>query len=145
MNNKINDERITITQNKIRSEAYSIVMFFLLISSLVQQFLNLPKEQYIVELLVFIGGGLYLIVRNINLGIDIYNSKPVNYFKIFLTTFLSAFIAIGILVFFYNERDTSQLITFFMTFVSMFFIFSVVMRKILEKKLDNINKELDDE
>ncbi len=145
MNNKINDERITITQNKIRSEAYSIVMFFLLISSLVQQFLNLPKEQYIVELLVFIGGGLYLIVRNINLGIDIYNSKPVNYFKIFLTTFLSAFIAIGILVFFFNERDTSQLITFFMTFVSMFFIFSVVMRKILEKKIDNINKELDDE
>ncbi|EXG87426.1 hypothetical protein K413DRAFT_4309 [Clostridium sp. ASBs410] len=74
MNKKnIQDERVVAQRRKINSEAYSILMIVLLGSILVQQFfLNAPFEQYAVEVICFFGISLYMIIRYMTLGLDIY-------------------------------------------------------------------------
>ncbi|MCI1965392.1 MAG: hypothetical protein LKJ17_04570 [Oscillospiraceae bacterium] len=67
------DERIVAQRRKINSEAYGILMLALLCSMLVQQFLlNAPFQQYAGELICFFGVFLYVIIRHLTLGIDLY-------------------------------------------------------------------------
>ncbi len=67
------DERVVAQRRKIISEAYDILMIALLCSMLVQQFLlNAPFEQYAVEFICFFGMSLYLMIRHLTLGLNIY-------------------------------------------------------------------------
>lgn len=67
------DERILTQRRKINSEAHGILMIVLLCSMLVQQFLlNAPFEQYAVEFICFFGMSVYIIVRYMMLGLNIY-------------------------------------------------------------------------
>lgn len=67
------DERVVAQRRKINSEAYGILMIALLGSMLVQQFLlNAPFEQYAVEFICFFGMSLYMIIRYMTLGLNIY-------------------------------------------------------------------------
>lgn len=67
------DERVIAQRRKINSEAYCILMIALLCSILVQQFLlDAPFEQYAVEFICFFGMSLYMIIRYMTLGLNIY-------------------------------------------------------------------------
>ncbi|WFF71871.1 DUF6773 family protein [Proteiniclasticum sp. QWL-01] len=67
------DERVVAQRRKINSEAYGILMIVLLCSILVQQFLlNAPFKQYAVEFICFFGMSLYMIIRYMTLGLNIY-------------------------------------------------------------------------
>lgn len=69
----LQDERVVAQRRKINSEAYGILMIVLLCSMLVQQFLlNAPFEQYAVEFIGFFGMSIYMIIRYMTLGLDIY-------------------------------------------------------------------------
>lgn len=47
---KMNDERVVSQRRKIQSDAYQILVYCLLISVLIQQFImNAPFEQFAVE------------------------------------------------------------------------------------------------
>lgn len=73
MKRQIQDERVLAQRRKIQSDAYGILIIVLLISILVQQFLlNAPFEQYAVEFICFFGMSIYMIVRYLTLGINIY-------------------------------------------------------------------------
>jgi len=68
------DERVVAQRRKINSEAYGILMIVLLGSILVQQFLlNAPFEQYAVEVICFLGMSIYMIVRYMTVGLNIYD------------------------------------------------------------------------
>ena len=72
----VQDERVVAQRRKIYSEAYGIVMIALLASVLVQQFfLDAPFEQYAVELICFVGMSLYIVVRWLTLGLDLYSEN----------------------------------------------------------------------
>ena len=67
------DERVAVQRRKINSEAHGILMIMLIISMLVQQFLlNAPFEQYAAEFICFFGMSIYMIVRYMMLGLNIY-------------------------------------------------------------------------
>lgn len=69
----IQDERVVVQRRKINSEAYGILMIVLLGSILVQEYLlNAPFEQYAVEVICFLGMSIYMIVRYMMLGLNIY-------------------------------------------------------------------------
>lgn len=69
----MHDERVAAQRRKINSEAYGILMIVLLASILVQQYLlNAPFEQYAVEFICFFGMSLYMIIRYMMLGLNIY-------------------------------------------------------------------------
>ncbi|MDD3337313.1 MAG: hypothetical protein PHS82_00485 [Lachnospiraceae bacterium] len=70
------DERILAQKRKIGSDAYNIVWIGLLISILVQQYLfEAPFTQYAVETILFISGAIYVVVRNLLGGNDLFASK----------------------------------------------------------------------
>lgn len=69
----IQDERVSAQRRKINSEAYGILMIVLLASILVQQFLlDAPFKQYAAECICFFGISIYIIVRYMTLGLDLY-------------------------------------------------------------------------
>ena len=71
---KAQDERITAQRRKVNSEAFGILMIVLIASVIGQQYLlNAPLEQYIVELICFIGMSFYIILRYVTLGINIFD------------------------------------------------------------------------
>ena len=67
------DERVVMQRRKINSEANGILMMALLVSIIVQQFiLKAPFEQYAVELVCFFGMSVYMIIRNMTLGLNLF-------------------------------------------------------------------------
>ncbi|PRR80189.1 hypothetical protein CLLI_05730 [Clostridium liquoris] len=72
----LQDERVVAQRRKINSEAYSILMVALFCSMLVQQFLlNAPFKQYAVEFICFFGMSIYMIIRYMTLGLNIYSEE----------------------------------------------------------------------
>ena len=67
------DERIVTQRRKINSEAYGILMIVLLVSVIVQQYwLKAPIEQYAVELICFLGMSVYILIRYMMFGHDLF-------------------------------------------------------------------------
>lgn len=77
MKNQIQkDERVLAQKRKIGSDAFNILLVGLLISVLVQQnFFNAPFTQYAVEIVLFIAASIYVIIRNLISGNDLFASK----------------------------------------------------------------------
>lgn len=77
MKNKIQkDERVLAQKRKIGSDAFNILWIGLIISVLVQQYLfNAPFLQYAVEIVLFIMASIYIIIRNLIDGNDLFSSK----------------------------------------------------------------------
>lgn len=70
---KIQDERIIFQKQKIGSDAFGIVFFGLLISVLLQQIVfEAPLSQYAAEFILFTVAAIYVVLRNIVAGIDIF-------------------------------------------------------------------------
>ena len=73
---KQQDERVVAQRRKINSEAHGILMIALFGSMLVQQFmLNAPFEQYAAEFICFFGISLYIVIRHMTLGLNIYGES----------------------------------------------------------------------
>lgn len=73
---KIQDERILIQKRKIGSDAFQILFYGLLLSVLIQQYMfNAPFSQYAVEVILFLAISVYIIVRNIMVGNDLFQSS----------------------------------------------------------------------
>lgn len=75
-NKKIQDERVTLQKQKVSSDAFGILFYGLLISVLIQQFIfNAPFAQYAVEWILFIVASIYIIIRNITVGNNLFGCK----------------------------------------------------------------------
>ncbi|MEA4813293.1 MAG: DUF6773 family protein, partial [Oscillospiraceae bacterium] len=69
------DERVLAQKRKIGSDAFNILWIGLLISVLVQQYLfNAPFAQYAVEFVLFIAASIYIVIRNLMVGNDLFRS-----------------------------------------------------------------------
>lgn len=77
MKNQIQqDERVLAQKRKIGSDAFNILLIGLMISVLIQQYLfNAPFTQYAVEIVLFIAASIYVIIRNLIDGNDLFASK----------------------------------------------------------------------
>ncbi|WP_270647121.1 DUF6773 family protein [Paeniclostridium hominis] len=76
---KIQDERVLSQKRKIGNDAFQIISLGLFLSVLVQQYIfDAPFSQYAVEMILLITVSLYVIVRNIMVGNDIFDSNKVN-------------------------------------------------------------------
>lgn len=68
-----NDERVVAQRRKIGSDAFQILAIGLFISVLVQQYLfNAPFVQYAAEIVLFIAIAIYVLIRNLMVGNDLF-------------------------------------------------------------------------
>jgi len=75
-NNLILDERAVAQKRKIGSEACNLLLGGLIISLLIKEYVfNVPFSQYATELLCLFGASIYIIIRNIIAGNNVYGTK----------------------------------------------------------------------
>jgi hypothetical protein len=141
----IQDERVSAERRKIASESFGILMMVLFGSILVQEFLlNAPFEQYAVEFICFLGILIYVILRYLTLGLNIYGegesakSSP-------LVTSIVAGIAItainGVLNYMkYAERYQEDGIGYFIAMLVVTFISATIFAFVLLSCVNYLNK-----
>lgn len=75
-NEKYVDERVLNEKRKIGNDAFNIIWIGLIISVIVQQYLyHAPFSQYAVEFILFFSISFYVVIRNIIIGNDLFNTK----------------------------------------------------------------------
>ena len=140
------DERVVAQRRKIHSEAYSILMMVLLASILVQQFLlNASFEQYAVEFICFFGMSIYMIIRYLTFGLDIYGEGKRSK-RIPLVNSMVVGITVttinGVLNYTeYAERYQEEGIGYFITFLAVTFISAAVSAFAVLSYLNYLNKK----
>lgn len=153
----IKDERVLMQKQKLLSEAYGILMIVLLVSILIQQFLfNAPFEQYAVEFICFFGISIYILIRNLMLGINIFGDEK-NEKKIALINSVVAGISVTIVngtlnyikyAEHYDGKFEFFIATLLVTFISSTictFAFFALLGFINHIKQKQIEKKLDEE
>ncbi len=159
MNNKmIKDERVTLLKRKIQSDGFGIVWLILLISVLVQQYLQAPVSQYVVEMVIWLAMSVYILIFNFLKGNDLYpsNNKKSNTLIIIQSLLVGLTIAIINTVQNYFQysgvvEDTIvkhtvmvAVISFVSATVGTFAVLKVL-SYFNRKKQEKINKDLDEE
>ena len=145
-NQEIKDERIISQKRKIKSDAYSILAYLLLISILFQQYiLNAPAAQFLGEFICLIAIGIYVTIKNISLGLDLSNHNSGSIKKLFFNSvFLSAITAV-VFTFISGEDDIKNSIVFFISMTIVYFAINFLSNYFVKKKQNQIDKELDQE
>lgn len=157
-NNNVVDEREINVRRKIGSDAFTILMFILLLSTLVKQFVfKTPPENYAVEIASFVIMSFYVVLRNIASGLSIYgNEKKSKYIPILnsLVTALTVTVVIGIQNYLqYSSRYQGGDVKYFLgvlavTFISAFlgtYIVMTLFASMNKAKQERIKSKLDEE
>ncbi|WP_419886524.1 DUF6773 family protein [Paenibacillus sp. B-A-8] len=140
---KVNDERIVSQRRKIQSDAYQILIYCLLISILIQQFImNAPFAQFAVEFFCLIGIGIYITIRHLSVGVDIWDSRSHTNKKLLINSIISGGICVSLLIVLAGERNVRSIILTFVTFTMVYFLVHLVLRNINKKRQRQIDDEL---
>lgn len=146
-NNQINDERVINERRKITAEAYGLIMIFLLISMLIKQFIfHSEFNEYAVEFIAFFGSSIYIVIRNIFVGNNLYeeNKKRLPINSIIMG--LSSTFALALLR--YKEFNTrndfilESIEVFIFTTLSSF-LFIYIVNKVTQKRIKHMENKYD--
>lgn len=146
MNNyKKKDERIILERRKIQSDAYQILVWCLLISILIQQFiLRVPSSQFVAELLILIGLGIYVTIRHLSLGLDIWDfNSTSNKKKLAFSSVYTAALSAVILFILTGTGNIMKISIFFICFTLFNFIAKSLLYTAFKRKQRQIDEELD--
>ncbi|KAA1191366.1 DUF6773 family protein [Paenibacillus sp. B2(2019)] len=142
-NSRDNDERIVSQRRKIQSDAYQILVYCLLVSILIQQFImNAPFTQFAVEVFCLIGIGIYVTIRHLSVGVDIWDSQRNTYKKLLINSIISGGICVSLLIVLAGERNVWSIILIFVSFIIVYFLTHLVLRNINKKRQQQIDDEL---
>ena len=143
---KNDDERTLLLKRKIKSDGFQLITIYLLLSALIQKFFfNASFEQIAVELIGFLASALYLVIRNISLGINMYSDNTrvnKNIIKGALISGLGCCVFLFILA---GIRDISTLLLIFIFTAISSLSASFLFYYINKRKQAKIETELDKE
>ena len=143
-NIKNQDERVVNQRRKIQSDGYQLLVYALLISVVVQQFLlQAPLSQYMAEFLCLVGIGFYNLICNMRIGNNLYGEDKDSGKKILKNTLLGGILSLVIFVILSGEKDTKTLIIYYLTFIIGFGGINYLLYYLSKRKQDKIEKELD--
>ncbi len=142
----LQDERILSQRRKINSEAYGILMIVLLVSILVQQFLmHASFEQYAVEVICFFGISIYMIIRYMALGLNIYGEGKRAKAIPFVNSIISGIVVTainGVLNYArYSEQYKADGTGYFIAVLAVTFISATVMALVVLSCFNYLNKK----
>jgi len=153
----VQDERILAQNCKIGSDTCYLLMFILFISILIQQYLfNAPFTQYAVELIAFFGASIYILIRNLTLGNNMFKSDK-SAKKLVVATSVVCGVIVTVIngvfnyaryVEHYNDNLGFFIVTLAITFASTTvtsFIFFFITYLLNEKKKKQIEKKLNED
>lgn len=143
-NVKDKDERVIAQRRKIQSDGFQLLIYALLLSVVVQQiFLQSPPSQYMAELLCLIGAGFYSLIRNLNLGNNVFGDDSDSSKSIFKNALLYGLGSVVFAALLTGEKNIGYLLSYFLTFTVVFGGMNYLFHYISKKKQDKIKRELD--
>lgn len=143
-NVKNKDERVIAQRRKIQSDGFQLLIYALLLSVVVQQiFLQSPPSQYMAELLCLIGAGFYSLIRNLNLGNNVFGDDSDSSKSIFKNALLYGLGSVVFAALLTCEKNIGYLLSYFLTFTIVFSGINYLFNYISKKKQDKIKRELD--
>lgn len=148
--NVIHDEREINQKRKITNEAFSLVMFFLIASILIQQYVfKAAPVEYLTEMVCFFGASAYILIRNLSKGT---NLTPNITNKLLITNSLISGVVITSVMAFQMVKDSMLLKEKLFTLILVFIISSVgyflswsILRNLNQRKIKKIEAELDED
>ncbi|OXX83172.1 hypothetical protein AVM15_12785 [Paraclostridium benzoelyticum] len=143
-NIKNQDERVISQRRKIQSDGFQFLIYALFLSVLIQQiFLQAPPSQYMAELLCLIGAGFYNIIRNLNIGNNLFGDDSNSGKRLLKNTLFSGIGSVILVAIITGETNIWNLLisglTFAITFGGMTYFFYYISKR----KQDKIKRELD--
>ncbi len=146
---KNQDERILMQKRKVQSDAFQLLIYYLLIAIIVQKFIfNAPFYQIIVELIGVVGVAFYVEIRNLLLGSDIYSTNTTTKKNIVKGSIISGCGCTIFLRIIAGITDMQILLVLFLcTTIScagFSFLFYYLNRKKQDKIEEDLNKDEDD-
>lgn len=143
-NVKNQDERVLTQRRKIQNDGFQLLTYALLLSVLVQQFfLQAPPSQYMAEFLCLLGAGFYHLIRILNLGDDFFCDDKGSGKRLFKNALISGVGSVILFAVLSGEKNTGDLLGYFLTFTVAFGGMTYLIYYISKKKRDKIEKELD--
>ncbi|MPM51724.1 hypothetical protein SDC9_98475 [bioreactor metagenome] len=156
INNKVTDERILSEKRRIGNEAFNVLIYMLLASIFIQEYLfKAPFSQYAVEVVCLIVSYFFVIVRTVKSGNDVYYEKKYSQKNVVMGSIVSGLAVAAVTTVLnwvnYDELMSKNLgntvLISLITFVSSAVLVFVVLELtyiVNKKKQDKIKSELDD-
>lgn len=143
---EMKDERIVAQRRRIQSDAYQILVYCLLISVLFQQFfMHVPFSQFAVEFFCLIGIGIYVTIRHLSIGDNMWSTSAHTGKKILINGVVSGAISTFLTVLLAGERNILNLLLFFICFTAAYSILHLMMQNINNKRQKQIDASLKDD
>lgn len=143
-NVKNQDERVLTQRRKIQSDGFQLLIYALIISVVVQQFfLQTPPSQYMVEFLCLVGAGFYNLIRNLNIGNNIFCDDKGSGKRLFKNALFSGVGSVILFAVLSGEQNAGNLLNYFLTFTVAFGGMTYLIYYLGKKKQDKIKRELD--
>lgn len=152
--NNIKDERILGTQRQFASEALQLLMMYLIASILVQQFVfNAPFSAYAVEFFGFFGASIYITIRNLIYGNNLFGQVTSTKKTILRSSLVTGITITAVSIFLNNQNATSKLSSSeaIYTYILVFligtlctFVMYLILGLINKKRIQKIDYELDE-
>lgn len=133
--NSVEDERIVNLKNKLYKEVYTLIMVICSISVIIKSFMQLGTEDVLLELLIILGGSLYVGIRSVALGIysdevEVHDQKSkISFSKLTAISglaigiVLALFFGIRSAVLFGNGNSATEVKYFFSVFIFSLIIY----------------------
>lgn len=95
------------------------------------------------ELLCLIGAGFYSLIRNLNLGNNVFGDDSNSNKSIFKNALLYGLGSVVFAALLTGEKNIGYLLSYFLTFTVVFSVINYLFNYISKKKQDKIKRELD--
>lgn len=147
------DERVLTLRRKIQSDAFQIIILGLLASILIQQnVFKAPFSQYAVEAIMLVTASIYVVVRNLMVGNDIFDSAKYGR-KLVIINSLVCGVAVAVVNAVLNDNlfkagILSAVFVVVITFLSATFTSFVVLElfyRVNKKKQERLEAHLNDD
>lgn len=149
----VKDERVLTLRRKIQSDAFQIIIIGLLVSILIQQYVFKAQfPQYAVEAVMLIAASIYVVVCNLMVGNDIFDSTKSSR-KLVIISSLVCGGAVAVVSAVLNENlfkagNLSAVFVVVVTFLSATFTSFVVLEffyRANKKKQESLEAKLNDD
>ena len=147
MNEKfeLQDERVLEERRKIQSRGYSILVWGLLISLLVQQLMQVPFAQYAAEFVLLMGCSVYQMIANVRRGFNIWGGQTQRKGRAVLTAIIAGIVAVWIMFLAAGGESWVNLAVFLVTFIPVFYGIQKLLAYMSRKKQEKLEQALDEE
>ena len=139
------DERVLEERRKIQSRGYSLLVWGLIISLLIQQIMQVPFSQVAAEFWLLIGCGIYQMVANVRRGFNIWDTPSQSKGRLLGSAVIAGLVAVLVISLMSRGKDWTGMAVFLVIYIPMFYGLRILLIHISHKRQEKLERDLDSE